>query len=589
MAIKSLSNTGISTGQTVQASQVSQSINAFTATDDYRIKVSGSFIVTGSLITHGPASTTNFVKFPNVATKLATGSVGVVGVDPAGNLYSASISSGTKGQKGEGGTKGAAGTKGTAGSKGQKGEGGTKGSVGPQGNQGPKGSQGDQGAGGTKGPEGVKGATGGQGNAGTKGSAGPAGPTGGAGPKGSNGPKGATGGQGNQGAAGPKGSIGPTGNTGPQGAGGPKGQKGADSSVGGPKGQKGQSGSGNAGSKGQKGQTGTKGADSTVAGPTGPKGQKGADSAVAGPKGQKGEDSAVAGPKGQKGEEGTGNAGSKGQKGQTGTKGADSSVAGPKGQKGEESAVAGPKGTAGTKGSLGPKGTTGTKGSEGAGGGSATVFNNQIRYDVFDSTDVKLNLMSTGNYMGGTSWARSAGEVTFTSAAHGLSTGDVAYFRNVGDSNFNSCAITLVDANSFKAQGFTNSGATTGTDAAYIPAFSASLTLNGTDSVTAITITQPGGISGSAQLNAMQLYAAGQGDDITITFPVSEDNGSGFKSSAFSSINSMVFAAQKDSGGGTFTTAITPTIKYNRAANSNIALLQNVGEFAPMVIKGYTL
>ena len=590
MAIKSLSNTGIQTGQTVQASQVSQSINAFTATDDYRIKVSGSFIVTGSLITHGPASTTNFVKFPNVATKLATGSVGVVGVDSAGNLYSASISSGTKGQKGDTGTKGSAGTKGTAGSKGQKGEGGTKGSVGPQGNQGPKGSQGDQGAGGTKGPAGTKGSTGGQGNAGTKGSAGPAGPTGGAGPKGANGPKGAQGAQGNQGAAGPKGSIGPTGNTGPQGAGGSKGQKGADSSVAGPKGQKGQSGTGNAGSKGQKGQTGTKGADSSVAGPAGPKGAEGpqGNAGTKGQKGQTGADSTVAGPAGPKGSTGTKGADSSvaGPKGQ---KGADSAVAGPKGQKGDNSSVAGPKGTTGTKGSLGPKGTTGTKGSEGAGGGSGISFNNQVRYNVFNGTDVKLTLMSTGNYMGGTTWARSAGEVTFTSAAHGLSTGDVAYFRNVGDSNYNSCAITFVDANSFKAQGFTNSGDTSGTEAAYIPAFSASLTLNGTDSVTAITITSPGGISGSAQLNAMQLYAAGQGDDIAITFPVNEENGSGFKSAAFQGINSMLFAAQKDSGGGTYTTLITPAVKYNRASNSNIATITNVGEFAPMVIKGYTL
>ena len=560
MAIKSLSNTGIQTGQTVQASQVSQSINAFTATDDYRIKVSGSFIVTGSLITHGPASTTNFVKFPNVATKLATGSVGVVGVDSAGNLYSASISSGTKGQKGDTGTKGSAGTKGTAGSKGQKGEGGTKGSVGPQGNQGPKGSQGDQGAGGTKGPAGTKGSTGGQGNAGTKGS------------------------------AGPEGSIGPTGNTGPQGAGGSKGQKGADSSVAGPKGEKGQSGTGNAGSKGQKGQTGTKGADSSVAGPAGPKGAEGpqGNAGTKGQKGQTGADSTVAGPAGPKGSTGTKGADSSvaGPKGQ---KGADSAVAGPKGQKGDNSSVAGPKGTTGTKGSLGPKGTTGTKGSEGAGGGSGISFNNQVRYNVFNGTDVKLTLMSTGNYMGGTSWARSAGEVTFTSAAHGLSTGDVAYFRNVGDSNYNSCAITFVDANSFKAQGFTNSGATSGTEAAYIPAFSASLTLNGTDSVTAITITSPGGISGSAQLNAMQLYAAGQGDDIAITFPVNEENGSGFKSAAFQGINSMTFAAQKDSGGGTYTTQIVPGVKYNRTSNSNIATITSVGEFAPMVIKGYTL
>ena len=51
----------------------------------------------------------------------------------------------------------------------------------------------------------------------------------------------------------------------------------------------------------------------------------------------------------------------------------------------------------------------------------------------------------------------------------------------------------------------------------------------------------------------------------------------------------MVFAAQKDSGGGTYTTQIVPNVKYGRSSNQNVATITNVGEFAPMVIKGYTL
>lgn len=43
-----LSNTGIVTGQTITAVQVSQSINAFTKAEAYNISISGSFIVTGS-------------------------------------------------------------------------------------------------------------------------------------------------------------------------------------------------------------------------------------------------------------------------------------------------------------------------------------------------------------------------------------------------------------------------------------------------------------------------------------------------------------------------------------------------------------
>ena len=43
-----LSNTGIVTGQTITAVQISQSINAFTKAEAYNISLSGSFVVTGS-------------------------------------------------------------------------------------------------------------------------------------------------------------------------------------------------------------------------------------------------------------------------------------------------------------------------------------------------------------------------------------------------------------------------------------------------------------------------------------------------------------------------------------------------------------
>ena len=34
---------------------------------------------------------------------------------------------------------------------------------------------------------------------------------------------------------------------------------------------------------------------------------------------------------------------------------------------------------------------------------------------------------------------------------------------------------------------------------------------------------------------------------------------------------------------------IVPNVKYGRASNQNVATITNVGEFSPMVIKGYTL
>ena len=48
-----LSNTGIVTGQTVEALQVSQSVDAFTGAKDYDITISGSLTLTGSLLQTG--------------------------------------------------------------------------------------------------------------------------------------------------------------------------------------------------------------------------------------------------------------------------------------------------------------------------------------------------------------------------------------------------------------------------------------------------------------------------------------------------------------------------------------------------------
>ena len=580
MAIKSLSNTGIATGQTVQAAQVSQSINAFTATDDYRIKVSGSFVVTGSLITHGPSAASNFVRFPNVATKIATGSVGVVGIDPSGNLYSASVSSGTKGEKGAAGTKGDTGSKGSSGSKGEKGQAGSKGSVGPQGNQGPKGSTGNTGPGGTKGPAGEKGAQGDQGVAGPKGSAGPGGPQGPAGSKGSLGPKGETGAKGSTGGAGPKGNDGTKGSEGPAGPAGPKGEKGQASTTAGPKGSVGPQGA--TGPKGEKGALGPKG-EKGAAGPTGNAGPKGSEG-PAGPKGTKGDDSSVAGPKGSVGPQGAqgpkGSDGPKGEKGATGPQG----VAGPKGEKGtkgDDSSVAGPKGE---KGQTGTKGSSGPTGPSGTSGGSE-VFNTQNRYTVFGSSDVSLDIMSTGNYMGGKSWNRVSTQLFITSSAHGLGNGDVVTYYNTNGLT-KAAAITVVDPSIFRVD-VVDSGATSGTQAAYIPCFSASLTLNGSDSVTAITFTAPGGLSGSAQMNTFNLYASNQSDDIAITYPIGTREGSGFGSAAFQNINPQLYTAQKDAGSGTFTTLLSPQIKYGRASNQNVATITNIQEFGPVVLKGY--
>ena len=53
---KRLSPSGITTNLTIEAPQVSQSIDALTGIDDYSINTSGSFTPTGSFIVSGSGS-----------------------------------------------------------------------------------------------------------------------------------------------------------------------------------------------------------------------------------------------------------------------------------------------------------------------------------------------------------------------------------------------------------------------------------------------------------------------------------------------------------------------------------------------------
>tara|TARA_B110000259_G_scaffold33942_1_gene37699 strand:+ start:1155 stop:2930 length:1776 start_codon:yes stop_codon:yes gene_type:complete len=583
---------GIATGQTIEASQVSQSVQALTSAEAYDIQVSGSLILTGSFIQQtGSAANVSTFQLPQVAMNTGSalpGSFGYVVIDNAGTLYSASA---------------AAGSQGTAGAQGTDGGTGTQGTLGAQGNTGNQGIQGVGGANGANGSQGGSGAQGTAGSAGAQGESGPAGPQGTDGSNGSQGTTGSvgsTGPQGTDGTTGPTGAQGETGNTGSPGGTGPQGTEGTKGATGagtqgttgntggtGPLGPVGPTGSqGTVGNTGGTGPTGTQGVDGTqgitgvgTQGTIGAQGTEGTD--AVGTQGAIG----IQGTDGTQGITGVGSQGAIGAQGTNGTQGTVGTL-GPQGTVGTTGT-----GTTGPQGGTGGTGGTGPQGTEGSGGGSATSYNTQVRYNVFSSAgNVELDLMSTGNYMGGASWVRSGTSITVTSDGHGFANGDVAYLRGMGDNNNAYGAVSSVTSTTFIVNdNVTGTGATTGTDGAYIPCFSASLTLNGADSVTGITITAPSNVSASAQLNTLNLFANLQSDDITITFPIGEEEGSGFASAAFQNINSMVFAAQKDGGSLPETTQIVPTVKYGRASNQNIATLQNVSEFAPMVIKGYTL
>jgi hypothetical protein len=90
-----LSNNGIATGQTIEALQVSQSLDAFTGDKAYDITISGSLTLTGSLFSTGS------VQFKNVAQNTTNTTFGLVLIDEYGTLYSGSSSAGSKGEKGQ--------------------------------------------------------------------------------------------------------------------------------------------------------------------------------------------------------------------------------------------------------------------------------------------------------------------------------------------------------------------------------------------------------------------------------------------------------------------------------------------------------
>ena len=273
-----LSNTGIVTGQTVEALQVSQSVDAFTGANDYDITISGSLTLTGSLLQTGSVFFKQLVDVPATAS----GQLGAVMIDVDGRLYSGSSSVGSQGAAGEKGENGSQGTTGEKGVDGTQGTTGTQGTVGTTGANGPQGITGEKGAEGTQGADGVKGSTGEKGTFGEKGEAGAAGAKGEAGEKGVDGEKGADGTQGTNGEKGENGPTGPQGTTGTQGATGEKGKTATQGETGaGDKGQKGEQGSaGGAGEKGELGPvgpTGTQGTTGTTGtqGTTGEKGSEG--------------------------------------------------------------------------------------------------------------------------------------------------------------------------------------------------------------------------------------------------------------------------------------------------------------------------
>ena len=124
-----LSKTGVVTGQTIEALQVSQSVDAFTGGSAYDITISGSLTLTGSLLQTGSVFFKQITQVPATASN----QLGNVMIDSDGRLYSGSSSVGAQGATGEKGAAGEKGETGSAGSAGAQGASGAQGAVGSKG------------------------------------------------------------------------------------------------------------------------------------------------------------------------------------------------------------------------------------------------------------------------------------------------------------------------------------------------------------------------------------------------------------------------------------------------------------------------
>ena len=207
------------------------------------------------------------------------------------------------------------------------------------------------------------------------------------------------------------------------------------------------------------------------------------------------------------------------------------------------------------------------------------TLNLDMRYVAYSSSTARLELHSTGDYHGGKSWNRSSTTINITSSQHGLATGDTVMLRNAS-SDYVYGAVTNIDASHFSAT-VADSGGTTGDDAAWIPAFSASVT-EGSGDVTAISILAPGALSGSAQLNNIHCFANNQETSpCVVTVPNGSIKEGAGELNAKHTMKFPIFEVRNVAGSST-STLTSPSVNIN-IANPNQFRLVGIDDFAPII------
>ena len=499
----------------------------------------------------------------------------------------------TGGGGGTAGTAGTSGTSGTSGLAGAPGTSGTSGLAGAPGTSGTSGTSGLAGAPGTSGTSGLAGAPGTSGTSGLAGAPGTSGTSGtsGEGTSGTSGIGIPTGGNANQVLAKIDGTDYNTQWVDQTGGGGATSGTSGTSGVG----TSGTSGtSGLAGAPGTSGTSGTSGlqGDPGTSGTSGLQGDPG----TSGTSGLQG-DPGTSGTSGLQGDPGT--SGTSGEQGLPGTSGT-SGTSGEQGPQGDPGAP----GTSGTSGvgaavdvtdgvttvsnvttidfttgaTVTSNGTTAEVAITGGGGGGgiSTVYNNEIRYVAINSSQY-AEIKSTGTLYAGLTWSRSGTTITITSTAHGLTTGDYVVVRNMGATDYVYGVISNVSTNAFDITNAVNSGDSSGTAGAYIPAAKVS----SIDDDTA-TIAAPS--AGSIQISSIKISPSVNkiATSYDLTLPQGITNGAGGNSTYINQVAPWVYVYDNS---GDYLGSTTPTISGVSDTSFNIVTLTTgVPSFARSLI-----
>lgn len=122
--------------------------------------------------------------------------------------------------------------------------------------------------------------------------------------------------------------------------------------------------------------------------------------------------------------------------------------------------------------------------------------------------------------------------------------------------------VSNVSANAFDVT-VANSGGTSGTDGAYIPAIKAS-TVTGTTSLSAVVLAAPS--VGNIRINNYQQFTSEQAENMTLTIPSSLSNGNGFSDKQ--EIMPPAIRGAQVAGSGT-SGGMSPALQFNVGSNIN--------------------